>query len=324
MNHHQFHEALEKLRRAPRKAEVLRLMLAGRTNAEIAQLRSRAEGTVRKQISQLYEDFGIESEFPGDQALRDKFKALFRKYKPEWISDCPSTVTNQVRDEGEQENESKKPSLLSLSMKGEDLISLATRMLEQVGFDQKFKVTRAFQYTGYRLKSPEKQANPYQLILSQHKEDLSISIPQDILEPYLLILKYWIEGEEIGTVRDAIAGRFLVLPTKKDIFLDLLHPNYWNLLEVVRETVGTFYLNEVEKIGNGDYEYYLARSSIFLEEFSPNTLSDSDSYLVLSEDKLFPYTWQVCISSSEVLQEFISHFGKILIENQWWNVDIPF
>jgi hypothetical protein len=51
-------------------------------------------------------------------------------------------------------------------------------------------------------------------------------------------------------------------------------------------------------------------------EFSPDTLSDSDTYLVLRNDKLFPYTWQAFITSSEVLEEFVGHFAKILIENQ--------
>ncbi|MEH1912018.1 LuxR C-terminal-related transcriptional regulator [Nostoc sp.] len=59
MNSPQFNEALEKLRKAPRKVEVLKLLLAGQTNDQIAQLRGRAKGTVRKQISELYKDFGI-------------------------------------------------------------------------------------------------------------------------------------------------------------------------------------------------------------------------------------------------------------------------
>ncbi|MEH2123035.1 helix-turn-helix domain-containing protein [Nostoc sp.] len=81
MNSPQFNEALEMLKKAPCKVEVLKLLLAGYTNDEIAQSRGRAEGTVRKQISNVYKDFGIKSEFPGDHALRDKLKALFLKLK---------------------------------------------------------------------------------------------------------------------------------------------------------------------------------------------------------------------------------------------------
>lgn len=70
MNSPQFNQALEKLRKAPRKIEVLKLLLAGQTNNQIAQLRGRAEGTVRKQISNVYKDFGIKSEFPGDRSKK--------------------------------------------------------------------------------------------------------------------------------------------------------------------------------------------------------------------------------------------------------------
>jgi len=318
MNSQQFNEVLEKLRRAPVKVEVLQFLLAGHTNAKIAQLRGRPEGTIRKQISQLYKDFAIESEFPGDQTLRDKLKALFRKHKPEWITNNHSISTNQISKEGQQEaNERDKPLLLLPRTQDEDLMSLATKMLEQLGFDEIFKVTKASGYIGYRFKKPEEIAYPYRLILSQKQEGLCISIPQDILEPYLLTLKYWTDEEEFNT-EEVIAGRFLVLPSKKDIFLESLHPNYWSIREFVGKIIGTFYLNELKELyyydeRYGSCGYYRACSSISVDEFNLNTLSASNSYLVLREDKRFSYTLQICISSSEVLQEFIDHFGKILI-----------
>ncbi len=360
MDSHQFNEKLEKLRRAPVKAGVLQLVLAGHTNAEIARLRGRTEGTIRKQISKIYENFGIKSEFPGDQTLREKLKALFRKHKSEWVSDCSSAVTNEVSNDQELLNQDNLPhptsssakrdgsflasaamilnqidlsSVLSSSTRtvegDEDLMPLATKMLEKLGFDQKFKVTKAFEYTGYRFKQHLKGTNPYQLILSQQQEGLCISIPQYILEPYLLTLKYWTTyctTEEEGNIEEAIAGRFLVLPLKKDIFLDSLHPNYWNILEVERKTIGNFYLNEIVNIYNEDDEYfvdYYASDSISLKEFNPNTLSDSNSYLLVGEDRLFSHTWQICISSSEILQEFIGYFGgKILVPDE--DDGIPF
>ncbi len=346
MNSHQFNDAWEKLKRAPVKFEVLKLVLAGHTNAEIARSRGRTEGTIRKQISKIYEDFGIKSEFPGDQSQRDKLKALFLKHKPERITDCSSGVTNEVSNEQELLNQDNLPHRISSSVKrggtflasaasilnhidlsslrssstravegDEDLMSLATRMLEQLGFDQKFKVTKGFHYIGYRFKNPKKVVYPYRLILSKKQEGLYISIPQHLLKPYLLTLKYWVVNLEEPV--ENIAGRFLVLPLKRDIFLDSLHPNYWDILEVEHKTIGSFYLNKFEKkIHEGkveDYTYYQVYSSIALQEFNPNTLSDSDSYLVLREDELFSYTWQTCIRSSEVLQEFIDHLGKILI-----------
>jgi hypothetical protein len=50
------------------------------------------------------------------------------------------------------------------------------------------------------------------------------------------------------------------------------------------------------------------------EQFKIEHLGDSSSYLAISEDKLFPYASQVCISSREVLEEFLSYFVKIIME----------
>lgn len=313
MNSHQFNEKLEKFRRAPFETEVLKLLLVGHTNAEIARSRCRAEGTIRKQVSKIYQKFGIKSESSGDQSQRDELKALFRKHNHEWVSDYPSNSTNQISKKGQQkENDTDKP---PSSTQHEDLMSLATKMLEALGFNQTFKVTKSSGYVGYRFKNP--QYIVYLLILSQQQDGLCISIPQHILEPYLLTLKYWIDGEELNK-EEVIAGRFLVLPSKKDIFLESLHHNYWSIQEFVGQTVGTFYLNEYRKIyyeKNGtDFAYYQIYSSIALQEFNPDTLSDDrNSYLILGEDQLFYYTWQICINSSAVLQEFLEHFGKILI-----------
>ncbi len=88
MSCHQFEKALEKLRRAPAKEKVLLLVLAGRTDAEIALETGTKEGTVRKQISNLYEDFGIKGDFEGDR--RSRREALLEKverFKPDLLSD---------------------------------------------------------------------------------------------------------------------------------------------------------------------------------------------------------------------------------------------
>ncbi len=319
MNNLQFKQGWEKLKRAPCKVEVLKLMLAGRTNAKIAQLRKRAQGTIRKQISEIYKDFGIESELTGDQALRDQLKALFQQHKPELVTDCDSTVTSQLSEEGGQENQSNNSIPIASSNKGKELMLMATKILEELDVYQVFKVKKHWQYTGYRLKNPPNGWNRYLLIFSQQEESLSISIAQDILEPYILILEYWksVKNSELP-VDSYIAGRFLVLPTKKDIFLDSLHPNYWNLLEIERKTVGTFFLNELERID----DYCSPLPSIILNEFTPYFLSDSDSYLILDEDKRFSKNYQACISSSTVLQEFFSYFGQILLNT--FVDDVPF
>ncbi len=150
MNSPQFNQALEMLKKAPRKAEVLKLLLAGQTNDQIAQLRGRAEGTVRKQISNVYKDFGIKSEFPGDRPLRDKLKDLFLKYKPEWVSNCSPAITNEASNQSEKINYDGVTSLVLSGDEifeelGEELIFLATNLLKHIGFEQKFKISKASQ-----------------------------------------------------------------------------------------------------------------------------------------------------------------------------------
>lgn len=197
---------------------------------------------------------------------------------------------------------------------GEDLMSLAISRLAQLGFDQTFEEKRASQYVGYRLKNPGKGAKRYQLVLAQRKEGLCISIPHKALEPDLLQLSYWMYIEEVDEVGLQTAGKIWVLPSKKAVFLKSLDPKYWSLLEEDK-TVGPFYLNKYRS--DGWSNSVVPDSEIIpRNEFRVDTISDSDSYLVFSEDKLFPYTWQVSINSSEVLEEFIDYFAKILMENQ--------
>ncbi len=72
------------------------------------------------------------------------------------------------------EVENGVPRLVSTNIQviqgGEDLMSLATNLLNQLGFNEKFKVSQASQYLGYRLKNPAKGAKRYQLDLAQPKE----------------------------------------------------------------------------------------------------------------------------------------------------------
>ncbi|MEH1832549.1 MAG: helix-turn-helix transcriptional regulator [Nostoc sp.] len=231
MNSPQFNEALENLRKAPRKVEVLKLLLAGHTNDEIAQFRGRAEGTVRKQISNIYNDFGIKNEFPGDRALRDKLKALFLKYKPEWVSNSSLAITNEVSNQLEKINYDGVPSLVLsgdeiFEEDWEELMFLATNMLQQVGFEEKFKMSKASQCIGYRLKNPGERDKRYQIFFKQSLYGLSVSINKLILDPYLLNFQYWIYIYEYKVLSESIAGRFLVLPGKENLFLDSLNPKY--------------------------------------------------------------------------------------------------
>ncbi|MBD1878863.1 helix-turn-helix transcriptional regulator [Coleofasciculus sp. FACHB-T130] len=320
MNRQHFKEILEKLElEKPRTVEVLRMVLAGDTDAQIALSRRRTQGTVRNQISKIYRDFGIKGRFPSDrQSRRNELIALFQKYHPEWVHDCSSVVTNKASDGGEQVNPKSLPQPVSSSMKeskpGEDLMDLAITMLTQLGFNEMFKVSSSGQYIGYQLKNPDKGIKSYQLILAQQKKELSVSIIKGIVEQYALSLQYWEYFDLAGQIYLFTKAMVWILPSKKDAFLDSLHAYYWHPLKEEERTTGVFKFN---KLGcdNTGYEGCVI-DRIPLEEFNPETLSSRDTYLILSEDKIFTDTWQVCISSKEVLQEFIGHFGKILIENQ--------
>lgn len=332
MNIQQFNETLEMLRKAPRKVEVLKLLLAGQTNDEIAQFRGRAEGTVRKQISNIYKDFDIKSEFPGDHLLRDKLKTLFLKHKPEWVSNCSPAITNEASNQSEKINYDGVASLVLsgdeiLEESGEELMSLAINILEALGFEQHFKMNKASQCIGYRLKNPGERDKRYQLFLKQSLYGLGVSINKLILDSYLLNFKYWIYIYEYNLFSDSIAARLLVLPGKENLFLDSLNPKYWNTLEIERKTSGDFYLNDQQKT-----EYYDHNkdelTTIFLDGFSEYNVSDSKTYLCIREDKEFDYTWQMFIDSREVLQEFITYFGKILLNLDLYDIsddiNIPF
>lgn len=93
MNRDQFNEALEKLRKqAPRRAEVLQKILAGYEDGEIAQLMDIHEGTVRNQISKIYDSFAIKGNWEGDRhRRREDLVDLFAIYKPDLLSDKLAT-----------------------------------------------------------------------------------------------------------------------------------------------------------------------------------------------------------------------------------------
>lgn len=88
MRYQQFIQALEKLKRAPRREEVLLRVLRGQTDTEISEEMDIHLGTVRKQLSIVYEAFGLKSDFEGDRtSKRRPLAELFAKYKPELQKD---------------------------------------------------------------------------------------------------------------------------------------------------------------------------------------------------------------------------------------------
>jgi hypothetical protein len=199
---------------------------------------------------------------------------------------------------------------------GEDLMSLATNLLEQLGFAEKFKVSQASQYVGYRLKNPGKGAKRYQLVLAQRKEGLCISIPQEFLYEHILELGYWADIPEEPFVTFSRVGIIWVIPSKKDVFLESLLPQYWNILQSEEKIVGRVRFNEYTDDGYGCGSVIPDTEIIPRHEVHLEALSDTNSYLILGEDRLFPYTWQASISSSEILKEFVGYFAKILMEQQ--------
>jgi DNA-binding CsgD family transcriptional regulator len=317
MNKQQFQEVLEKkFKKARAEIEVLHLVLNGLNSAEIAQLRKRHEGTIRNQISKIYKKFGIKSEFLGDKPQIDQLKDLFRQYKPDWVNNDLSSSTHDKSNQLETINNNDVISIVPEV--AEDLMSFAINVLEHIGFDELFNMKKGLDVVGYRLKSPKTADKRYQIFIESYsKLGLRVSINKDILEPYLLNLKYWLYIDESWC--DKIAAQLLIIPRREKLFLAALDPKYWNIFEVEAKTVGDVYLNDKE-----NPEYYDQTTGKItqkcLDGFSKQKLSDRESYLVIHENQEFNfnYTWKMLINSKEVLKDFLVYFGKILMEIQWY------
>ncbi|MBE9224662.1 hypothetical protein IQ264_04150 [Phormidium sp. LEGE 05292] len=198
---------------------------------------------------------------------------------------------------------------------GEDLLSLAISLLTQMGFYEKFEEKRTSQYVGYRLKNPGKGDKRYQLVLSERKESLNISITKDILEQESLKIEECLvcgladSDESFYNLEYEFStlGIIWIIPSKEDVFLQSIQDQYPSVFE--GDTTGVFKLY---------YDNYFSGeiSSLKPKDFSIEKFAASQTYLILTEDKLFPYVWQVSISSKEVLREFITSFARILMEQQ--------
>ncbi len=200
---------------------------------------------------------------------------------------------------------------------GEDLMSLAINLLTQLGFYEKFEENRTSQYIGYRLKNRIKGSRRYQLVLAQRKEGLCISIPINFFDSELLELDcatIYCYGEYDEKI-DNILGRLWILPSKEDVFISNLSPRYSEIFK--GEIAGKFFLNHYAKgsaFVDNEEIFWSEMLSMSPKEFDLEAFADSSTYLLVQEDKLFPYSLQVSISSSEVLKEFLGHFAKIIME----------
>jgi transcriptional regulator with XRE-family HTH domain len=192
---------------------------------------------------------------------------------------------------------------------GENLMSFATSLLAQLGFEQKFEKNLTSQYLGYRCKSPEGGSKQYQIVLAQQKDRLGISIPKKILNPYLLYLKFSEEifeeeyGEKLSWGIHKIHSIYWVRPSKEDVFLEI---SGWR---TNGDSIGTFDIDPNPDLFEPENDPYYFRPKNYLK-----VLDYSDCCLKIGKDKFFPYAWHVYINSSEVLQEFIGNFAKNLIE----------
>ncbi|QSJ19816.1 hypothetical protein JYQ62_14570 [Nostoc sp. UHCC 0702] len=246
------------------------------------------------------------------------------------------------------------PRLISTNIQviqgGEDLLSLATSLLTQMGFYDKFEENRTSQYIGYKLKNPRKGAKRYQLILAQRKDALCISIPREIFDPYLLKINFSITfftrdtefKKPVRTVH-TLSKSYWIRPSKSNIFFKLSE-EYKNILSNQLFGEIEFFCDEIlsseekevysHKASSTLYEGYeiikitdsdvLKKHQIYFNNHGLlNALDQSSCCLKvgindtgkdISKDTLFPYTLQVCLNSSEILEEFLSYFAKILME----------
>jgi DNA-binding CsgD family transcriptional regulator len=84
MNRLQFDHVLERL--TYRRKEVLLQVLAGHSDAAIAQALTITEATVRKHIEHICKSFKITNDWPDERRCkRPELIALFEKYKPDWV-----------------------------------------------------------------------------------------------------------------------------------------------------------------------------------------------------------------------------------------------
>lgn len=208
------------------------------------------------------------------------------------------------------------PSLVSTVIKviegGQDLLSLAIEILKQRGFYDGYEENRTSQYIGYRLKNASKGEKRYQLILSQRKEGLCISIPQGILKREILHLGIQFDDAYGGIGWESVA-KIWVIPYKEGEFLESFHKSYGDLAmnqldgNVRRSFTLYPYEYEIDDRGNTDIDYGSG-------DFNLKDLGDAKNYILFDENKLFPYTWQACLSSTDELTELLNYFLPKIME----------
>ncbi|MFB8788260.1 MAG: AAA-like domain-containing protein [Potamolinea sp.] len=101
MNQQEFTKAFEEMPLQRRK--VLQKLLAGETDEAIAKSLQIEQTTVRSHIKKICNDFGIEQPFANErQKRRPELIALFKKYRPDLVSNQVNSATVEAPDEPEK------------------------------------------------------------------------------------------------------------------------------------------------------------------------------------------------------------------------------
>ena len=175
---------------------------------------------------------------------------------------------------------------------GEDLLSFAREILKTLKFEEKYIENIKSQYIGYKLKNPKKGYSRYQLIFLNRENELSVALPKNIVEPFLLKLEQ-AEYEQLERsfcfwwLRPFFSIQFFQVIEKYGY-----EPSPKNDLSYIRKDYDGYKITECdEQITDGGYAISAGISS-----------------------SLFPYTWQFRIESRDILAEFLNFFAVKLME----------
>lgn len=213
-------------------------------------------------------------------------------------------------------------SAINLIEGGVDLLWHGRAKLKDLGFTAIFEENKTSQYVGYRPRRADKGNRRYSLVLSQRKDGLLISVPQEFLEPFMLVLQY----QEVLplSVIDLIGDEdeypktqdyYWVRPSQEDLFLDASE-KYRNVLQ--GEVTGAFCIDPQGLDPEHPPDCQKAR----LAGIGPfwdhskyiNELRTREFCLRATSDTLFPYCLQFFVTSSDVLEELLSYFAPKLME----------
>ncbi|MBD2159683.1 hypothetical protein H6F46_03135 [Limnothrix sp. FACHB-1083] len=213
-------------------------------------------------------------------------------------------------------------STLNVISGGEDLFSTAQKLLEERNFSDFFVERKASQYVGYRKKVAGGVSKRSQLIISQRKDGICISLPEEFLKQYIIQFRYGAYCPEAKIDIDEYVAKIWIIPSKKEDFTASLNPCYWLKFEELdglqrNENLGarTTDMHEARTIDmhkweDDGYEFHFIPGSEIIprEEFDPWKISSPDTYLILGVDKLFPYALQTTITDINLLKEFLEFF----------------